>query len=310
MSEEQTAVVKQEQGNKAMMSYGKAGVQIASLDEAYRFAKYVVAAGFAPRGLEKPESVLIAMQHGAELGMTPMQALQSIAIVNGRPAIYGDAALALVRGSGLCEKYSQSTIGTGDDRKAVVYTKRKDDGSEVTTEFSVGDAKRAGLWGKQGPWSQYPERMLLFRARGFNLRDNFGDVLKGLRTDAEIEDMPMKEATGIEVVTPEVMPPKQSIRDRAKAAQQQDKKQPVTIDHTDPPKEEQHEPEEQHAPTQDMSYIRQDIEALIESMKATRIAAAFEAVGLDFAAWPFELSDDNAVALKSALVAESKNVRK
>ena len=53
----------------------------------------------------------------------------------------------------------------------------------------MADAKRAGLWGKSGPWTQYPDRMLLFRARGFALRDAFGDYLRGLRTVEEQGDI-------------------------------------------------------------------------------------------------------------------------
>jgi hypothetical protein len=41
------------------------------------------------------------------------------------------------------------------------------------------------------------------------------------------------------------------------------------------------------------------------SMKASAIAIAFDTVGLEFSAWPFELSDDQAIALKSALVSEN-----
>jgi hypothetical protein len=61
----------------------------------------------------------------------------------------------------------------------------------VTAKFSVDDAKRAGLWGKQGPWTQYPKRMLQMRARGFALRDAFPDVLKGLITSEEAMDFPV-----------------------------------------------------------------------------------------------------------------------
>lgn len=185
----------------------KAGVQIKTLDDAWRMARYVCASGFAPKGMEKPESVLIAMQQGAEIGLTPMQSLQSIAVINGRPGIYGDAALALVRASGLMESYAQTESGTpGKDDFAVTVTTTRKGGSKIVTRFSVADAKAASLWGKAGPWSQYPARMLLFRARGFNLRDNFGDVLKGLRTTEELADIPAidvevtevthKEATG------------------------------------------------------------------------------------------------------------------
>jgi hypothetical protein len=128
-----------------------------------------------------------------------MAALQNVAVINGRPGIYGDAALALVRASGLCEAYTQKTEGAGDTLAAVVTSKRE--GHEpLTHRFSVADAKKAGLWGKSGPWSQYPERMLLFRARGFNLRDNFGDVLKGLRTTEELSDIPAEKTVSGHVV--------------------------------------------------------------------------------------------------------------
>jgi len=121
-----------------------------------------------------------------------MAALQNVAVINGRPGIYGDAALALVRASGLLLSYSQEWSGKADERKAIVTVQRRDCPVQVT-EFSVADAKKAGLWGKSGPWSQYSDRMLLFRARGFALRDNFGDVLKGFRTTEELEDIPAEK---------------------------------------------------------------------------------------------------------------------
>lgn len=172
------------------IALGNRGVQLSSYEEMYRFAKSVAISGLAPKGIEKPESILVALQLGLELGLSPMAALQNIAVINGKPGIYGDAALALVRSSGLLDKYSQRWEGTGDARKATVTVLRRGDAEPITSSFSVADAKAAGLWGKTGPWSQYPDRMMLFRARGFALRDAFGDVLKGLRTSEELEDMP------------------------------------------------------------------------------------------------------------------------
>jgi hypothetical protein len=72
---------------------------------------------------------------------------------------------------------------------AVCVAKRKGR-KPVTARFSVEDAKRAGLWGKQGPWSAYPKRMMQMRARGFALRDAFPDVLKGMITAEEAQDYP------------------------------------------------------------------------------------------------------------------------
>ncbi len=177
------------QAPKSPINFGDTGIQIRTMDEAYRFAQCVSASGFAPKGLEKPESIVIALQHAAELGLSPMQGLQSVAIINGRPGIYGDAALALVRRSGLLESIVETVEGAGDAQRASCTVKRTGEAA-ATSVFSVEDAKRAKLWGKQGPWEQYPSRMLKFRARGFALRDAFGDVLKGLRTVEELRDLP------------------------------------------------------------------------------------------------------------------------
>jgi hypothetical protein len=64
----------------------------------------------------------------------------------------------------------------------------------VVRSFSVEDAKKAGLWGKAGPWQQYPKRMLQMRARGFAVRDAFPDVLRGLITAEEAADIPARDA--------------------------------------------------------------------------------------------------------------------
>jgi hypothetical protein len=65
-------------------------------------------------------------------------------------------------------------------------------GTKHTQSFSQADAQKAGLWGKSGPWTQYPKRMLQMRARGFALRSQFADALAGLITREEAEDMPQQ----------------------------------------------------------------------------------------------------------------------
>ena len=184
MSEENTTT------QKNQISVSNKGLQLSTLDDMWRFSQCVVKSGFAPKGMEKPESVLIAVEMGYEVGLSPMAALQNTAVVNGRPTIYGDAALALVRGSGLLDFYEEKQVGAKgkDDFGYCVTAKRKGDSSSYSETFTVADAKVAGLWGKPGPWSQYPARMLKFRARGFLLRDAFGDVLKGMRTYEEVRD--------------------------------------------------------------------------------------------------------------------------
>ena len=165
------------------------GLALASFDDAFRFAKMVASSDFAPKDFKnKPESCLLAIQHGSEVGLSPMQSLQSIAVINGRPTIWGDAALALVQASPVCEFVREYTEGEGDTLTAVCEVKRRGYPAPTVSRFSMADAKRAGLAGKSGPWSQYPSRMLALRARGFALRNAFADALRGLITAEEAQD--------------------------------------------------------------------------------------------------------------------------
>jgi len=165
------------------------GLTLHTVDDAMKFGKMLADSEFAPKDFRgKPASCVLAVQHGAEIGLGPMQSIQSVAVINGRPSIWGDAALALVMGSAVCEFVRERIEGDGDNLVAVCETKRRGYPAPSVTQFSVADAKRAGLWGKSGPWTQYPRRMLQLRARGFGLRDAFPDVLKGLVTVEEAQD--------------------------------------------------------------------------------------------------------------------------
>ena len=188
-----------------------------TLDEAMRFSEMLSKSQMVPKQYQgKPEDVLVAVQWGKELGLAPLQALQNIACINGKPSVYGDAAMALVQASAICEgvdEYFEGEEGTGD-YTAVCVAKRKGR-NPVIARFSVNDAKRAGLWGKPGPWQAYPKRMLQMRARGFALRDAYPDVLKGLITAEEAQDFPAerditpsvsKPANPLDVVKPVALP--------------------------------------------------------------------------------------------------------
>jgi hypothetical protein len=178
-----------------------ADMHIQSLERALEFAAIVEKSGLAPKGLTR-EGIVIAMQMGYEVGLSPLQAIQNIASINGRPAIWGDAQLALVRASGLMESYAATQIGDpGADSRGFRVTVKRVGNPEASDEFTIADAKRAGLWGKAGPWTQYPQRMLMFRARGFILRDQFGDVLKGLKSAEEVMDEPRDITAKVEVHT-------------------------------------------------------------------------------------------------------------
>lgn len=177
------------------------GVQLRSFDEMARFCKAIINSGLAPKGFNSPEAVMVAVQHGLELGLAPMQALQSIAVVNGKPVIYGDTALALATSHPAFLDIEETVEGN----VATCVVKRRDRSAVVRT-FSEADAKKAGLWGKAGPWQQYPNRMLQMRARSWALRDAFPDALRGLGIREEVQDYQIKTARGREVASSVVLP--------------------------------------------------------------------------------------------------------
>lgn len=159
-----------------------------NLTEAMEYAKMISNSSFCPKDMRgKPGDVLIAVQMGAEVGISPIQALQNIAVINGRPCIWGDAALALVQSCSHYVSHREWEETTTDGLVAHCAVTRRGSEEYVKT-FSEKDAKKAGLWSKPGVWQQYPSRMLQMRARGFALRDKFADALKGLSIREEVED--------------------------------------------------------------------------------------------------------------------------
>ena len=172
-----------------------------NMTEALEFARMVSNSSFCPKDMRgKPGDVLIACQMGSEIGLSPMQAMQNIAVINGRPCIWGDAALAVVQGFHAYEYHKEWHEGfiVDGSRKAICLVKRAGQ-DEYRKEFSIDDAKKAGLWGKVGPWSQYPDRMLQMRARAFAIRDKFADALRGINVREEVIDIPKDQYVQVKV---------------------------------------------------------------------------------------------------------------
>ena len=176
------------------------GVDFADFGGVQRYAKMMVIAGCVPRGKDDDHDSLLAKATvcillGRRLGLSPEEAVSSIYVVNARPTIFGDLPLALARRhhlwdeSGFREYFVVGNeIVMGDPEpgafkdpltRCVVESRRKGQPEPAIRSFSIGQAQQAGLF-KNNTYNAYPFRMLRFRARGYNLRDNFGDALRGI----------------------------------------------------------------------------------------------------------------------------------
>lgn len=171
--------------------------------EAYKLAESFCQSQFCPPAYRnKPADVYLAMAHGAQLGMNPLLAVQNIAVVNNKPSVYGDALTAIVMAHPETQEYDDGYLDDGTAYCKIVRRNRT-----IYRTFSIEQAKRAGLWDK-GTWKQYPERMLLWRAKGWAIRDGFADVLMGLWTYEEAIDMSAQTPVAPINVTPVPAEPK------------------------------------------------------------------------------------------------------
>lgn len=185
-----------------------------NLNDAVKASEIISRSNFVPQAYKgQPGDVLVAMQMGAELGLKPMQALQNIAVINGRPSLWGDAMLALCMAQpdfvDCIETYDEST----NTAKCVVKRKGK---ADLERTFSEADARLANLWGR-ATWKAYPKRMLQMRARGFALRDAFPHYLRGLVSSEEAQDYPeekkVKQVNDVEKPAQPAKPQAESLAD-------------------------------------------------------------------------------------------------
>lgn len=171
-----------------------------NLNEAMQLADMISRSQLAPKNFQgKAEDTLVAMMMGNEIGLNPLQAIQNIAVINGRPSIWGDALLALVQNH---PKFKSIEESFNEETMTASCTITREGGKPHTETFSRNDAIKARLWDErenvtkgnytnpnQSAWYKYPKRMLAMRARGFALRNQFADALLGLITREEAQDL-------------------------------------------------------------------------------------------------------------------------
>lgn len=251
--------------------------------EAWDIAKMLAGSDLVPKDYKgKPANIMVAAAMGAELGLPPVQAIQNIAVINGRPAVWGDALIGIVRAHPECEDIEE----TFDEATmtATCIVKRKGN-SPVVATFSQADAKSASLWGKQGPWTQYPKRMLKLRARGFALRDAFADALKGVAVAEEQRDL-----AAVKDVTPAPGPSSAAAQLKERIAQKI----------STPPAEDE-------VIESNSSKLREDF---LTQIGAVGTVADAKAIGEAIAAQASSMDDDDTDVLRGALNIKMKALKK
>lgn len=169
-----------------------------TVDEARELTREAVASRLYQ--VTSPESALMIVLTGRDLGLSLTQSLRSVYVVNGKPVISSDAMVAAIRKSGLCATWRvvESTINS-----CTIETRRVEEEQPESETFTLDDAKRAGLDRKE-VWRAWPKEMLRHRCAAALARRVYPDVILGCYVPGEIDDPP------VEPMRVEVTPSKSS----------------------------------------------------------------------------------------------------
>ena len=154
----------------------------------YQMAGVLCKSGLIPSGLNTAEKVFVALQWGHELGLTPMVAVNNIAVINGKPTLSADIMCAVVKRSP--EYGGIKWIEMSDKKAECEITRILPNGEKETQRscFTIEDAQNAGLAGRD-VWKKYTKRMLKHRCLSYGLKDMFPDLLAGLYDPEEMESI-------------------------------------------------------------------------------------------------------------------------
>lgn len=172
------------------IGFGNEGFAIQNMAQATLVADTLLSSGLVPAHFNSTAKIIVVAQAAKELGKPLWWGLNNMFVVSGKTGIAAAAAAGLIHEKKICDRWHISETGTfPDDNFAVVVTsRRKGTELEVSTKFSVQDAKTAKLWTKD-IWQKYPKQMLTWRAVAFHTRQYYNDVLNGAYTTEELEDI-------------------------------------------------------------------------------------------------------------------------
>jgi hypothetical protein len=184
MSSNELAPVAQHLPAAPLTPRGVAPTTVAELKE---LATIAINSGLLSRELQGKgaQAAFIIIATGMELGLSPMQALRGIHVVEGKPVLSADLLVALVKRSGACEYFR---LVESTPERATYETLRKGEPKPTPLTWTMEDARRANLVGRQN-WKAHPAAMLRARCAAALARAVYPDLLLGVYEESEGEEI-------------------------------------------------------------------------------------------------------------------------
>lgn len=170
------------------------------LSSAHRLGTVIASTAFAPAHFRgKPEECAIAILYGDTIGLDPMNAIQQIFVIGGKPALYARAMVAIVLAAG----HELEPVKESDD-SVTVKGRRRGSNTWVEITWTIEMARRAGYTSNK-KYQTDPRSMLYARASGDVARRIAPDALLGMAYT--VEEMQLEPAEVVEVITAEAFKP-------------------------------------------------------------------------------------------------------
>lgn len=167
-----------------------------------RQAKMYVQSDLVPKQFQgNIGNCVIALEMAARLGASPMAVMQNIYIVHGKPSWSSQFIIAAINQCGRYSPLRFDITGEGDAKVCVAWAIEKATEERLESpEVSIKMAKAEGWYQKNGSkWQTMPELMLRYRAATLFGRLYAPEILMGMRTQEEVEDIGERQVQGREI---------------------------------------------------------------------------------------------------------------
>jgi hypothetical protein len=164
------------------------------MDKAYKFAEILSSSDIVPSHYRnKPANCFIAVQTAYRMNMDPMLVMQNTYVVSGKLGMNTAFAISLANNSGIFENGIRYKLeGTGENMKATAYAILKKGGDEISYTFTFAMAKAEG-YTRNPKYRTMPDLMLRYRAATLLIRTHVPEVINGMHTVDELEDVKVAE---------------------------------------------------------------------------------------------------------------------
>jgi hypothetical protein len=161
------------------------------LSTAWRAAQMLAKTALVPDAYRNsPENCLIAIDIANRQGLSPMMVMQNLYVVKGKPAWSGSFCAALING---CGKFSPLEYIFVDEGGGGCFARaiRLSNGAVCESPaITMQMAKDEGWLDKTGSkWKTMPKQMMMYRAAAFFARAHCPEVLLGIQTVEEVQDV-------------------------------------------------------------------------------------------------------------------------